>query len=73
MPGEPHVIVYPPSPVDGGRQVRINGEILGFAHSLRDLTVFLQRSGLEGDEVDVANSRVIEWHGGGPEAWPRRT
>ncbi len=49
MPGEPHVIVYPPSPVDGGRQVRINGEILGFAHSLRGLTVFLQRSGLEGE------------------------
>jgi hypothetical protein len=73
MPGELHVIVYPPSPVDGGRLVRVNGEILGFAHSLRDLTVFLRHSGLEGDEIDVANSELIEWHGGGPEVWSAPT
>jgi hypothetical protein len=70
MSGELHVIVYPPSPVDGGRQVRVNGEILGFAHSLRDLTAFLRYAGMEGiDEIDVADSHLIEWHGGGPEAW----
>lgn len=41
------------------------------AHSLHDLTVFLQHADLVGlDEVDVANSDVIEWHGGGPEVWP---
>lgn len=69
MPGELHVIVYPPSPTDGSRQVRVNGELLT-AHSLRDLAAFLRYAGLEGiDEVDVAHSRVIEWHGGGPEAW----
>ena len=72
MPGELHVIVYPPSPTDGSRRVRVNGELLGTAHSLRDLAAFLRYAGLEGyDEVDVANSDLIEWHGGGPEAWSR--
>jgi hypothetical protein len=67
---EQRVIVYPPSPTGGGRRVRVDAEILGTAYSLHDLTVFLERAGLEGwDEVDVANSDLIEWHGGGPEVW----
>ncbi|MEU1601081.1 hypothetical protein ABZ468_52440, partial [Streptomyces sp. NPDC005708] len=37
------------------------------------LSVFLDRVGVEGwDEVDVAESLVIEWHGGGPEVWSAR-
>ena len=68
---ERRVIVYPPSE-SGGRRVRADGEILGTAYSLHDLTVFLQHAGLEGvDEVDVAESPMIEWHGGGPEVWAR--
>ncbi|MFF4958314.1 hypothetical protein [Streptomyces sp. NPDC001222] len=68
---EPRVIVSAPSET-GGRRVRSDGEILGMAYSLHDLAVLLQRAGLEGwDEVDVAESPVIEWHGGGPEVWPR--
>ncbi|POX51090.1 hypothetical protein [Streptomyces sp. Ru72] len=68
---ERRVIVYPPSE-SGGRRVRVDGEILGTAYSLHDLTVFLQHAGLEGvDEVDVAESPLIEWHGGGPEVWER--
>ncbi|MGW5661637.1 hypothetical protein ACWEWG_16275 [Streptomyces sp. NPDC003758] len=68
---ERRVIVYPPSE-SGGRRVRADGEILGTAYSLHDLTVFLQHAGLEGvDEVDVAESPLIEWHGGGPEVWER--
>ncbi|WP_435224254.1 hypothetical protein [Streptomyces sp. Tue6028] len=44
--------------------------LVGTAHSLRDLTELLRRAGWEGlDEVDVADLPVIEWHGGGPEAW----
>ncbi|MGW3498663.1 hypothetical protein [Streptomyces sp. NPDC001020] len=55
----------------GGRPVRIDGDALGTAFSLHDLSVFLQRAGLEGlDELDVAMSPMIEWHGGGPEVWP---
>ncbi|GGJ42268.1 hypothetical protein [Streptomyces brasiliensis] len=67
---ERRVIVLPPSE-HGGRLVVVDGETLGIAFSLQDLTVFLQRAGLEGvDELDVAESPVIEWHGGGPEVWP---
>ncbi|MFI9648832.1 hypothetical protein ACIHAA_21320 [Streptomyces sp. NPDC052040] len=45
--------------------------ILGTAYSLHDLTVFLERAGLEGwDELDVAAAEgLIEWRGGGPDAW----
>jgi hypothetical protein len=37
------------------------------ARSLGELTAFLRYAGLEGvDEIDVADSHLIEWHGGGP-------
>lgn len=68
---ERRVIVAPPSET-GGRRVRVDDEILGRAYSLRDLAILLQGIGLEGwDEVDVAESPLIEWHGGGPEVWER--
>jgi hypothetical protein len=67
---ERRVVVSPPTET-GGRRVQINGETLGTAYSLHDLSVFLERAGLEGlDEIDVAESPLIEWHGGGPEVWP---
>ncbi|MFH9968334.1 hypothetical protein ACH4PR_44735 [Streptomyces mirabilis] len=70
MPGELDVIVYPPSPTDGSRRVRVNGELPGTARSLGELTAFLRHAGLEGaDEIDVADSHLIERHGGAPEAW----
>ncbi|MYT57695.1 hypothetical protein GTW29_13390 [Streptomyces sp. SID7834] len=63
------VIVYPPSPT-GGRRVRVDGEILGLAHGLRDVAEFLRRAGLDDvDETDVEASALIEWRGGGPEVW----
>lgn len=68
----PRVVVYPPAAEGGGRRVRVDGEILGTAYSLQDLTVFLERAGLEGwDELDVAGAELIEWRGGGPDAWGR--
>lgn len=63
------VIVYPPSPT-GGRRVRIDGEILGLAHGLRDVAEFLRRAGLDDvDETDVETSALIDWRGGGPDVW----
>ncbi|MGI5514595.1 hypothetical protein [Streptomyces sp. CA-106131] len=57
----------------GGRRIRIDDEVLGTAYSLRDLAVFLRHAGLVGwDELDVAESDLIEWHGGGPEVWARQ-
>ncbi|MGW1727417.1 hypothetical protein ACWCQK_31425 [Streptomyces sp. NPDC002306] len=66
---ERSVIVYPP--VKGeGRQVRVDQTSVGTACSLRDLAEIMRRAGWAGvDEIDVANSPVIEWHGGGPEVW----
>lgn len=69
MPGALPVIVYPPLPT-GGRRVRIDGEILGLAHGLRDVAEFLRRAGLDDvEETDVETSALIEWRGGGPEMW----
>ena len=66
---ERRVIVYPPSETVCCL-VRIDDRIPGTAYSLHDLTVFLQNAGLTGsDELDVAESGLIEWHGGGPVAW----
>jgi hypothetical protein len=63
------IIVYPPDE-QGARRVRVDGTILGRATDLRDLTEYLRRAGLEGiDDLDVVRSPLIEWRGGGPEAW----
>lgn len=57
----------------GGRRIRVGDRILGTAYSLHDLTVFLQCTGLVGgDELDVAESGLIQWYGGGLEVWPRQ-
>lgn len=66
MSGPRPVVVSAPSP-SGGRRVRVDGEILGLAYGLRDVEEFLRRAGLE--DVDVAESPLIEWRGGGPEVW----
>ncbi|MEU5281141.1 hypothetical protein AB0G87_32575 [Streptomyces asoensis] len=63
------VVVYPPDE-GGGRRVRVDGEILGRAYSLRDIAEFLRRAGIEEvDEGYVAMSGLIEWRGGGPDIW----
>jgi hypothetical protein len=50
---ERRVIVSPPTET-GGRRVQVDDKTLGTAYSLHDLTVFLERAGLEGlDEVDA--------------------
>ncbi|MGW9031670.1 hypothetical protein ACWGQ5_48235 [Streptomyces sp. NPDC055722] len=69
---EPRVMVSPPDKT-GGRRIQIDDQTLGTAHSLHDLSVFLNRVGMEGwDEVDVAETLLIEGHGGGPEVWSAR-
>lgn len=64
------VVVYQPDE-SGGRRVRVDGEILGMAHSLRDVTEFLRRAGMDDvSEEEVAASKIIDWRGGGPDLWP---
>jgi hypothetical protein len=65
------VIVYSPDE-DGGRRVRIDGIISGRAFSVQDVAAFMQVAGhQEFDELDVVRSELIEWRGGGPNAWAR--
>ncbi|MEV4432955.1 hypothetical protein [Streptomyces sp. NPDC049585] len=66
---EPPVVVHPL--VEGTRMVKIHGDSVGKAHSLRDLQEFMRRYGL--DTVDLDNSALVEWRGGGSSVWPETT
>ncbi|WP_406429183.1 hypothetical protein [Streptomyces sp. NBC_01589] len=48
------IVIYPPDE-SGGRRVRVDWEILGMAHSLRDVTEFLRRAGMD----DITEEDVI--------------
>ncbi|WP_327291255.1 hypothetical protein [Streptomyces sp. NBC_01198] len=63
-------VVVDPQGRDGGRRVRVDAETLGIAYRPEDVLEFLRRSGLEDvDQIDLANTPLIDWHGGGPAAW----
>ncbi|MDF3141731.1 MULTISPECIES: hypothetical protein [unclassified Streptomyces] len=71
MDGDQPIAIYPPAE-DGGRRVRAGDHFLGMAYGLLDVAEFLRRAGIEdADEEYVRRSRLIEWRGGGPEAWQR--
>lgn len=64
----PPVVVSAPAP-SGGRRVRVDSQILGVAHSMRDLAELLRGAGLDPDVLDIENTELIEWRGGGPDVW----
>jgi len=65
------IVIYPPAQ-DGGRRVRVNDQFVGMAYGLLDIVEFLRLSGLEEADDDwVRQSGLIEWRGGGPDAWGR--
>lgn len=68
MAGVPRVVVQPPSPT-GGRRVRADGTILGVAYGLMDLMEFLRRAGLDVEAIDLEDTELITWRGGGPDVW----
>ncbi|MDX3762998.1 hypothetical protein PV684_49175 [Streptomyces sp. AK02-04a] len=66
---ERSVIVCPLTKGEG-RQVRVDGQPVGAACSLSGWAEIMRRAGWAGrDEIDVADSPIIEWRGGGPEVW----
>ncbi|AZM57340.1 hypothetical protein DMA15_36275 [Streptomyces sp. WAC 01529] len=71
MASDRPVVVYPPDE-EGGRRVRVDGQISGRAYSVRDIAAFMQEAGLQDfDEMDVVRTSLIEWRGGGPDVWAR--
>ncbi|MFE2700984.1 hypothetical protein ACFXI6_12230 [Streptomyces mirabilis] len=69
MASDRSVVIYPPAE-DGGRRVRIGDHFVGMAYGVLDVAAFMQEAGLQDwDEMDVVRSGLIEWRGGGPDAW----
>ncbi|GEC03596.1 hypothetical protein SSP24_12510 [Streptomyces spinoverrucosus] len=63
----PHVVVHPPA-LDGSRRVTAGDETLGIATHLDDVVEILRLADL--DTIEVEESDLIEWQGGGPDDWP---
>ncbi|MFE2993008.1 hypothetical protein [Streptomyces sp. NPDC059262] len=57
------IIVHPPSRT-GGRRVTARGEILGLAHSDRDVVEFLRRAGVPDAEDLLDLPSWVQWRGG---------
>jgi hypothetical protein len=64
----PPIVVHPPERT-GGRRVTAHAQVLGTAHSERDVVTFLRRVGLTPEEIDLRDGNLVEWRGGGPETW----
>lgn len=61
--GQAPIVVHPPSPT-GGRRVTARGQILGLAHSDRDVVEFLRRAGLPDGEALLDDPAWVLWRGG---------
>ncbi|GGV82755.1 hypothetical protein [Streptomyces griseoloalbus] len=73
MASDQPIVIYPPGE-DGGRRVRADGRFLGMAYGLLDVVEFLRLAGLESVDDDwVRQSALVEWRGGGPDAWSARS
>ncbi|WP_394425475.1 hypothetical protein [Streptomyces sp. SGAir0957] len=57
------IVVHPPSP-SGGRRVTARDQILGLAHSDRDVVEFLRRAGLPDAERILDDPSWVTWRGG---------
>jgi hypothetical protein len=66
MNGTPPVIISPP--LDGRRRVTIRGDDVGAAAGERDVREMLSRAGFA-EDVPLDDPALIEWQGGGPDAW----
>ncbi|MCX4814826.1 hypothetical protein OG601_29945 [Streptomyces sp. NBC_01239] len=66
-PELPHIVVHAPV-LDGSRRVTSGDVTLGIASHLDDVVEILRLADL--DRIEVEESDLIEWQGGGPEEWP---
>jgi len=63
----PSIVVHAPA-LDGSRRVTAGDETLGIAYHLDDVVEILRLADL--DEIEVQESDIIDWQGGGPDDWP---
>ncbi|MFF1487081.1 hypothetical protein ACIGZH_32315 [Streptomyces sp. NPDC058319] len=63
----PHIVVHSPA-LDGSRRVTEDDVTLGLASHLDDVIEILRLADL--DRIEVEESDLIEWQGGGPDEWP---
>ncbi|MFJ8551492.1 hypothetical protein [Streptomyces sp. NPDC093676] len=63
----PHIVVHSPA-LDGSRRVTEGPVTLGIASHLDDVVEILRLADL--DRIEVEESDLIEWQGGGPDDWP---
>ncbi|MER7467060.1 hypothetical protein [Streptomyces sp. NPDC097981] len=63
------LVVHPPDH-RGWRRVRCDGQSLGTAYRLSDITVFLAATGMENaEDFDLTDPALVDWRGGGPDCW----
>ncbi|MFI6333736.1 hypothetical protein [Streptomyces sp. NPDC050535] len=69
----PSIVVHTPG-LDGSRRVTRGNDTLGVACHLDDVVDILRRAdvglGLDLDAIEVEESDIIDWQGGGPDEWP---
>ncbi|MCX5040336.1 hypothetical protein OHA99_05730 [Streptomyces coelicoflavus] len=47
----------------------LQGRAVGVAHGAQDVILLMRRHGVELDREDLDRSPLVEWRGGGSEAW----
>ncbi|WP_406174859.1 hypothetical protein [Streptomyces sp. NBC_00996] len=65
----PSIVVHSPG-LDGSRRVTAGDETLGIAYHLDDVVEILRQADVDLDEIEVEESDIIDWQGGGPDDWP---
>ncbi|MGC4983421.1 hypothetical protein ACLQ18_22770 [Streptomyces sp. DT193] len=65
----PRIVVHTPA-LDGSRRVTEGDRVLGIAYHLDDVVEILRQADVDLDAIEVEESDIIEWQGGGPDDWP---
>lgn len=47
----------------------LQGRAVGVAHGVQDVILLMRRHGVDLDREDLDRSPLVEWRGGGSEAW----
>ncbi|CAL9354550.1 hypothetical protein SUDANB6_00534 [Streptomyces sp. enrichment culture] len=53
----------------GGRQVSVGGRMVGTARSVAEVLAVMRRVGVHLEHEEVRTTPLIEWRGGGADAW----